>query len=213
MKNLSFFCLLVLLSCNSNDAKFADKIKTDTITIVETRIDTVYLPKPNIVEDDSVQLALQKEFYVYERLPNWLFSENVMNRKLFFTEAYSFDNRMNPLYLEGDFDSDGLIDVAFPISKSKSDKKGFAIIHRKDFSIHIIGAGNNIKEGFSDDLAYSDIWNISREEKLVSSDVENPENSKTYFPKGNSLKIEMSEIGGGTFFWNGKEYVYVHQTC
>ena len=53
----------------------------------------------------------------------------------------------------------------------------------KSSKIHIIGAGNKTKESFSDDLAYSDIWRISREEKLVSSDVDNPENSKNLFPK------------------------------
>ncbi len=136
-----------------------------------------------------------------------------MDEKLFFSNNYSFDNRMNPLYLEGDFDADGLIDVVFPISENSSGKKGFAIVHRKDFSIHIIGAGIPITKDFSDDLAYADIWRVSREGKLVSSDVDNPENSKTYFPKGNSFEVAMSEVGGGTFFWDGKEYVYVHQTC
>jgi len=156
----------------------------------------------------------QTEYYIKERLPEWFQKENLLNG-LVINQDYEFENRLNPLYLEADFNGDGKLDIAIPIKHTKTKKVGFAIIHGQTKEIHIIGAGTKVKNGLSDDMGYIDIWKVNRE-KVNEPGLE--ENTGTgekgqLILKNPSLQIEKSEVGGGQIYWNGKEYAYFHQTC
>lgn len=154
------------------------------------------------------------EYYILARLPIGFDYEQLMP-KLRLKKKYLFDLRMNPMYLEDDFNGDGFIDLAIPIKEESTDKKGFAIIHGNTNEIFILGAGKEMVNGLSDDQSYIDGWRINRE-KLNPPGVEEETGTG---PEGelllenNSIEIFKSEVGGGIIYWNGKTYAYFHQTC
>ncbi|WP_340201629.1 hypothetical protein [Ascidiimonas sp. W6] len=197
-----------LVSCHSNiekKEKTKTKIVQDTIRIVEKTVDTIYIEKSD--KEDFTQT----EWYIKERLPEWF----ALGDGLKFQEEYEFDNRLNPLYLETDFNGDGTIDLAIPIKQTKTDKVGFAIIHGKTNEVFIIGAGTLIKNQLSDDMIYIDIWKVNREKVNEPGLDENGNFNKngSLILTNPSMQVEKSDVGGGQIYWNGTEYVYFHQTC
>lgn len=133
--------------------------------------------------------------------------DRVLKTKLFdgvsLKNEFELDERLIPLFLEADFNSDGTIDIAIPIIEKKTDKVGFAIIHGVSNEVYIIGAGVEVKNGLSDDMSYIDLWKVNRE-KI---------NKEELIINSTSLQIEKTEAGGGQIYWNGTEYVYFHQSC
>jgi len=59
---------------------------------------------------------------------------------------FALTSTLNPLFAFGDFDRDGLVDVAVEV---KGGGCGIAIVHRIDRSVHIVGAGTQIGGGKS----------------------------------------------------------------
>lgn len=198
--------LIGLVSCGSNHEPSAfTEDPPEHETIYQLGSDTVYVT----AEDES-----NEQWYIYERLPFW-FIESGMAHELIIEDKYRIDNRLNPMYLEEDFNGDGVYDLALPITEIASGKVGFVIVHGKTNETFIIGAGTLIEGAHSDDLSYIDIWRINREKENApgldeNGDV-NPEGPlHTLYP---SLKIEKSEVGGGLIYWTGEGYAYFHQTC
>lgn len=202
MKNIVPILIFIsFFSCNQNNRKNkTTRIVRDTIKVIEKVTDTVYIEKK--IPDAGV------EFYIQERLPEWFLETKLLNG-LILEKKYKFDNRFNPLYLETDFNGDGIIDIAIPIFEIKTEKNGFAIIHGKTKEVYIIGAGTEVKNGLSDDMNYINLWNINRKRKNEPG----VDNDKPLIISNNSLEIRKSEVGGGIIFWNGTEYEYFHQTC
>ncbi len=210
-KLLLLLAITYLSSCtNETEPHNTERTKVieETINTIKRKIDTVYIEK---VEVDDFPDA---EFYFNESLPDWLIESNILEESLL-TDKFEFSSRLNPFYLEADFNGDGNNDVAIPISEIDTEKDSFAIIHGTINTIYIIGAGNKVKNALSDDLSYIDIWKVNRK-KTNKPGLE--ENTGTG-DKGEliietpSLNIEKSEIGGGLMYWTGSEYAYFHQTC
>jgi len=134
--------------------------------------------------------------------------------ELIIDEKYRIDNRLNPMYLEEDFNGDGYYDIALPVIEISSDKVGFAIIHRNSNEIFIVGAGSLIEGLESDDLSYIDIWRINRNLDDIPRD-EQLETDELPLKYMINLGIEIlkSEVGGGLIYWTGEGYAYLHQTC
>lgn len=155
MKYILTIVLLVIsmTACNDNDIyeKSGEKTENaaDTIKIVDYKIDTVYVE------------TIKDEYYITERLPFWLYETGLLDH-LVLLNKYKFDNRLNPMYLEADFNGDQSIDIAIPIEEIKSGKKGIAVIHGKTNSVHILGAGKMYKNGIDDDLNWYNIWFVNR---------------------------------------------------
>ena len=206
---LYIFTIGFLFSCNSKTNQ-SDRKETviihDTVRIIENRFDTVFIEKQNDYEIS--------DFYIHERLPEWFLKTDLING-IKIKEKYQIDNRLNPLYLEGDFNGDGHIDLAIPIKELESEKVGFAVIHGETNEIFIVGAGTKIKKGLSDNMNYVDIWKVNRNRKNEPGLDENGniDKNEPLILKNPSIQIEKSEVGGGQVYWNGVEYEYFHQTC
>jgi hypothetical protein len=56
-------------------------------------------------------------------------------------QRFKLSSALNPAYELGDFDRDGLLDVAVEIKDAGGLRCGVAITHRSDRSVHIVGAG------------------------------------------------------------------------
>jgi len=199
----------VFISCNSQqDPKHLDsndkpKVIRDTVEVVKRTVETVYVEKP------ETTTLTDNQFYIEERLPDWFIETGLLNG-LQIGNQYEFDNRLNPLYLEADFNGDDNLDIAIPIRQTKSGKVGFAIIHGKTNKVHVIGAGKQIKNGLSDNMSYIDIWKVNRKRTNEPGVGINDGPLRLDNP---SLEISKSEVGGGQVYWDGNEYVYFHQTC
>ena len=212
MKNLILILLSgLLVTCKFNPNSRGEpeiKVVYDTLRVVERVIDTHFIEKA--VESKPIQ----SENYILKRLPSWFIEANILEG-LILNNGYVFDNRLNPLYLEEDFNGDGNMDIVVPIKHQPSQKIGFAIIHGQSKNLYIIGAGIRIKNGLSNDLSYIDIWKINRKKINQPGLDENGEIDKNgpLILENPSIQVEKSEVGGGQIYWDGKEYAYFHQTC
>lgn len=201
----------LLISCSSqNEGKHAEnsQIITDTIRYVETRVDTVYVDQFD--ENDY----RGTDYFILERLPDRFYESELID-DLTINNEYKIENRLNPLYLEADFNGDGHLDIALPIRQVDTDKVGFAIMHGVTNDIYIIGAGTEIPNGLSDNMSYIDIWKVNRERTNGPGLEENTGTGEKgeLILENPSLQIAKSEVGGGLIYWNGREYAYFHQTC
>ena len=212
MKRLiTLLTLGLICSCNSqNEGSAEEKIQVfrDTVILKERVVDTIHVHHH---EEDSYR---QSNYFITERLPDW-FRHSDLVHDLKLLNEYKIENRLNPLYLEADFNGDGHLDIALAIRHLSTEKVGFAIIHGETNVIHIIAAGRPVKNGLSDNMDYMDIWKVNRA-RLNEAGLEETTGTG---PKGElilnnpSLQLEKSEIGGGQIYWNGNEYAYFHQTC
>lgn len=123
-KLICIFTIGILFSC---DTTIDQNIKKEyfiqeEIGTIKNRVDTIVIEKQNSYQGS--------EYYILERIPEW-FLETQLLGKLILDSLYKFQNRLNPLYLEEDFNGDGYLDVVIPIENIDSKKLGFAIIHGK----------------------------------------------------------------------------------
>jgi hypothetical protein len=206
---ISVLLALGLTACNAPYEASSTTEKTiahDTIEVVTVQIDTVFIEKPSDRTPSTNIIA--------SMLPDW-FMETGILKDLSLSDHLEFDCRLNPMYLEADFNGDGILDVVFPIIDSMSGKKGFAVVHGKTHDIHIIGAGTWIKDALGDNMFGYDIWKINRlkiNEPGLDSTGEINKNGPLHLDSP-SIQIEASDVGGGQIYWNGKQYAYFHQTC
>ena len=196
-------CLLASSCCDCNEGK-VDNVSQPTVihdTVIVTVHDTIEVEK-------SVNTELN-EYELIEKLPDWVLELDVLGSTTFL-KGYSIENRLNPLYLEADWNGDGHLDLALPIQEVISGKKGIVIIHGNTGETFIIGAGQQHETMDFDELGWVDIWKVNRlkenkpglEEEIELLVLENP-----------SIRIAQSELGGGLIYWNGEAYSYFHQTC
>ena len=203
MRHLLLLITISFISCKDKEAD-QKLVKPE---VVSQKIDTVFVAK-------NCDSLINSEYYIIERLPNWFVKTEIL-KKLIINKSYKLENRLNPLYLEDDFNGDKILDIAVPIFEIASGKKGFAIIHGKTFEIFIIGAGNLVQNGLSDNMDYIDIWTINREKIYEPGAEETTGNQEdgSLILENNTIEISKSELGGGQIYWNGKNYAYFHQTC
>jgi hypothetical protein len=112
-------------------------------------------------------------------------------------ERYDVFLGLNPYYQRGYFDADTIADVAVQITEKSSGKRGIAVIHGADSTVHVLGAGIPFGNG-GDDFEWLWIWRV--ESRDFRDDVT---------PVGRELLyVEKPESAGGVIWWNGREYVW-----
>jgi hypothetical protein len=70
-----------------------------------------------------------------------------------------FACRINPFYVQGDFNGDGGQDVAVWVTERASGKPGIAIVHSTVERLHVFGAGRPLPDG-SDTALTADGWHV-----------------------------------------------------
>jgi hypothetical protein len=121
-------------------------------------------------------------------------------------KEYDFSFRMNPSYLEGDFDGDGKMDVAVLIKQRSTGKLGIAIVHSTTGKAKILGAGIGIGNG-GDDFEWMDSWRVYSKTRAAHAA---GETSGPHL-RGDALLVEKSEAASALIYWNGKRYVWSQQ--
>ncbi len=114
-----------------------------------------------------------------------------------YAEKYDLFLDLNPYLLRGQFDEDSLIDLAIQVVEKKTGKRGIAIIHAADSSVHILGAGTPFGNG-GDDFSWLWVWHAEAR------------NARRAIPSVGReiLLVEKPESAGGIIWWNGTEYVW-----
>jgi hypothetical protein len=103
---------------------------------------------------------------------------------------YKILKTLRPCYLTGDFDGDGIPDVALHVRERDTGRVGIAIEHAATKRWFIIGAGVKMSNG-DDNFDWMDSWRST-------------DNDITH--RGNAILAEKSGTPSGMLFWNGREY-------
>jgi hypothetical protein len=121
-------------------------------------------------------------------------------------KEYDLSSRMNPSYLEGDFNGDGKMDVAVLVKERATGKLGIAIVHGTTGKVTILGGGIGIGNG-GDDFEWMDSWQVYSKTRAAHAAGE------TSVPRlrGDALLVEKSEAASALIYWNGKRYVWSQQ--
>ena len=107
-------------------------------------------------------------------------------------------SQLNPVYAVGDFDRDGLLDMAVEVKDRSGLRCGIAILHRIDGSAHLVGAGRPVGNG-KVEVSCRGGWGMqaaqfSHREGTESRDL---------------LYVLEGLNRGGWLVWNGTTYVWV----
>jgi hypothetical protein len=121
-------------------------------------------------------------------------------------KKYDLSFRMNPSYLEGDFNGDGKTDVAVLVTERSTGKLGIAIVHGKTGKVKILGAGIGIGNG-GDDFEWMDTWQIYSKTRAAHADAE----TGVLHLLGDALLVEKSEAASALIYWDGNRYVWSQQ--
>ena len=120
-----------------------------------------------------------------------------------FARDYDISSRVNPSFLHGDFDGDGIMDVAAFVKQRSTGKFGIAIVHGANNKVTILGAGTAIGNG-GDNFEWMDSWEIYSKDRATKG---------TSAPKlrGDAILVSKSEAASALIYWNGKRYVWLQQ--
>ena len=121
-------------------------------------------------------------------------------------KKYDFSFRVNPSYLNADFNGDGKMDAAVLVKERSTGKIGIAIIDGTTGKLSVLGAGISIGNG-GDDFEWMDSWQV--QSKTHAAHAVN-KTSGPHF-KGDALLVEKSEAASALIYWNGKRYVWSQQ--
>jgi hypothetical protein len=121
-------------------------------------------------------------------------------------KEYDLSFRINPSYLEGDFNGDGKMDAAVLVTERSTGKLGIAIVHGSTDKVTILGAGIGVGNG-GDDFEWMDSWQVYSKTRAGHA------SDETSAPRlrGDALLVEKSEAASALIYWNGKRYVWSQQ--
>ena len=111
---------------------------------------------------------------------------------------FVLSSELNTIYEFGDFDRDGLLDIAVQIKDAGGLRNGIAIVHRIDRSVHVVGAGHPIGNG-KDQLNWRASWGVA-----------SPRETRGHASFGRDLVyISSPDAPSGWVVWDGRDYVWI----
>ena len=131
----------------------------------------------------------------FDGLPFWADSALVVSG---LGQRFILSSQLNPIYEFGDFDGDGLLDLAVQIKDTGGLRHGIAIVHRIDRSVHVVGAGHPIGNG-KDQLNWRASWGVDAPRRLQE---------RARFGR-DLLYISQPDAPSGWVVWDGRDYVWI----
>lgn len=141
------------------------------------------------------QMDATKQYLLEQSLPDGC-RELMLSSKV--AAHYQISDRLNPFYLEADFNGDQKTDAAVLIQDKILRKIGIMVIHGGSNNYFVAGAGRELGNG-GDDWSWIDIWRVYRarpDDKI----------SKKVKFSGNGIWVEKSESASAIIYWDGKQY-------
>jgi len=121
------------------------------------------------------------------------------------TAKYKISTRINPFYLQGDFNGDGKSDTALLIEEKASGKVGIVFVLGQK-KIAIVGAGKATGNG-GDNFDWMDAWYVYEKGKVQMGADENAPPTL----KGDALLAMKAESASSLIYWNGKDFAWYQQ--
>jgi hypothetical protein len=150
-----------------------------------------------------------ENFTIRENIPSWITPKI---EKLKTSNNLVICNAINPFYLEGDFNGDNNLDIAFFVYEKESKKKGILIIHGKSFQTYVLGAGNEFGNG-GKNFSWMQVWKLYRE-KNVSETIFNDDDeitgSKVITINNIAIEVAPSEGASNIIVWSKDKYTWIH---
>ncbi len=112
-------------------------------------------------------------------------------------QRFKLSSALNPVYEFGDFDRDGLVDIAVEIKDAGGLRCGVAITHRIDRSVHIVGAGEPLGNGTNQLVCGR--WGVQAGRHSHRHVGFGPDLLYVTDPRGHN----------GWFAWDGHSYVWI----
>jgi hypothetical protein len=132
-----------------------------------------------------------------QNLPSW--ASPVFGEQRF-ASTYALTTRINPYFLQGDFNGDGQLDVAVLVQLKRTMQQGIAILHAGSMTPIVVGAGKEIGNG-GDDFSWLDAWSVSARDTR----------GKTAPGRGDALLVQKLESASGLIYWDGRAYQWRQQ--
>ena len=138
-----------------------------------------------------------------QNLPSW--AQSIVGEQRF-ASIYALTTRINPYFLQGDFNGDGRLDVAVLIEHRQTAQQGIAVLHAGAPNAIVVGAGRAVGNGGAD-FAWLDAWSISPRNPIP------PGTRRTDSPplRGDGLLVQKLESAGGLLYWDGAAYRWRQQ--
>ena len=150
----------------------------------------------------------------YDHKVDWSLPEVVLQR---FEEAnlldtYQLSDKINPFYLRGDFDGDGVPDYAILVEQKKTHKIGIAIVRSKAAAVEVLGTGGILVRAGAgtgsylvEDYNWMDAWQVQRKRTLEVDDREGSDKHPGPMVS-EGLLVEKTESASAIIYFDGKRY-------
>lgn len=158
----------------------------------------------------SALLPSQQNF---ERSVDWNLPDRVSAafEKSKILATYDLSDKINPFYLRGDFDGDGIPDYAVLLQDKKTHHLSIAVVRSRATKVELLGAAIKIRNGVGrdsytfDDFDWMDAWQVQRKQKL---EIDGREGSDPHPGPmaGEGFLVEKSESASGIIYFDGKRY-------
>jgi hypothetical protein len=119
---------------------------------------------------------------------------------------YVLSARLNPYYLQGDFNGDAHVDTAILVNERATGKAGVLLIHGPAGPGIVLGAGKTFGNG-GDNFSWMDAWHVYPQGTVErgAGEGEPPQ------LRGDALKLSKTESASGIAYWTGREYAWYQQ--
>lgn len=124
---------------------------------------------------------------------------------------------LKPALLQADFNGDGRPDVAVPVTRRQTGSRGLLILHQGQAGAHVIGTGAaSSADMLRTDFEWADYWQLYTKpttSEMVFDQDGGISGQRTVRLRRPSIEIGKEELGGGMIYWDGRRYIWIHQTC
>jgi hypothetical protein len=138
-----------------------------------------------------------------QNLPPWAQSIVAEQR---FASTYALSTRINPYFLQGDFNGDSKPDLAVLIEHKTSAQQGIAILHAGASNPVIVGAGRSIGNGGAD-FSWLDAWSLHARQTVPPR----AQDKKSPVLRGDALLVQKLESASALIYWDGATYRWHQQ--
>lgn len=152
--------------------------------------------------------------------PNWNIPRIVWDRfraeKLL--DRYEISTTLNPFYLRGDFDGDGVPDYAVLVTNRTTKVTGIAVVRSRAREVEILGAGgiklqkaataDGSPSALIDDFGWVQAWHVVRREHLKPTAWDKPVTQMI----GEGMEVERPEASSALIYWDGNRYRWLQDS-
>lgn len=138
-----------------------------------------------------------------QNLPPW--ARSILEEKSL-VSTYALTTRINPYFLQGDFNGDGTLDLAVLIGEKATQQQGIAILHAGERTPRVVGAGRAVGNGGAD-FSWLDAWSVYVKQAVPQGAA----GKKRPVLRGDALLVEKLESASGLIYWDGTAYRWYQQ--